>query len=289
MVYQNKKKNLKAFAEYRQLDLVTQWGTNTKIPYCKVINPCFIKTPFREEKKEAKPGEYYGLMIACDGYAMQKGLVEFWKLVVEENVKVITALNETFTRRDYSWADIFQYFPEDCETSINIGGVFILKTVKTVKSDQITTRHIQVFDQSFSKMVHQVKHIHFKVWDDFRVPKEENTGALLECLTEQADMLLEQVLNPANQVPQKVLLHCLAGRGRTCTAIACIQAIMALKYQMAIGEKELQLSIFSIVRRIREQRATGVQTEQQYEFIYRAVNQWIRGQGEKADFFEADK
>lgn len=65
--------------------------------------------------------------------------------------------------------------------------------------------------------------------------------------------------------PERVLIHCLAGRGRTGTAISILNAMITLQTQMAQLHKSpyydeiteenvrdyLYLSIFSIVRRVR--------------------------------------
>lgn len=78
--------------------------------------------------------------------------------------------------------------------------------------------------------------------------------------------------------PERVMMHCLAGRGRTGTAIAIVNAMIALKAQMRqnVTIDDLQLSVFSIVRRLREQRATAVQTRSQYLFIYQLVAKWTQ-------------
>ena len=78
--------------------------------------------------------------------------------------------------------------------------------------------------------------------------------------------------------PERVMMHCLAGRGRTGTAIAIVNAMIALKAQMIknVTIDDLQLSVFSIVRRLREQRATAVQSRSQYIFIYQLVATWTQ-------------
>ena len=59
-------------------------------------------------------------------------------------------------------------------------------------------------------------------------------------------------------------MHCRAGPGRTGTTLALVNAVAAIKEQKRIGIADPHLSIFSIVRRLREQRMWMVQTEEQY-------------------------
>ena len=48
------------------------------------IDASAIKTPFLEEN---------GLIIACDGYSMERGINEFWKMIVDQNVKLEKVCN----------------------------------------------------------------------------------------------------------------------------------------------------------------------------------------------------
>lgn len=108
-------------------------------------------------------------MIACDGYAMRKGLLELWSMIVKENVTIITSFNESFDRNG-SWFEVFKYFPEDSESKFDIENTYSLKTVNKKKTTGTITRMISVCDYKTGAELHKVKHIHFKVWDDFDVP-----------------------------------------------------------------------------------------------------------------------
>jgi len=78
-------------------------------------------------------------------------------------------------------------------------------------------------------------------------------------------------------------MHCLAGRGRTGTAISIMNAMMTIQAQIG-GPKRIvdsntimgkKLSVFSIVRRLREQRSDCVQTKEQYAYIYQFIYRWV--------------
>ena len=80
----------------------------------------------------------------------------------------------------------------------------------------------------------------------------------------------------SQEEPERVLLHCMAGLGRTGTFISLLQAVISIKVQRTILEREgaevtgdnIKLCPFSIVRKLRDQRYGSVQSKAQYEFAY---------------------
>lgn len=73
-----------------------------------------------------------------------------------------------------------------------------------------------------------------------------------------------------------------AGIGRTGTFIGiynCISAIEEMLKSNLKNNLETQIepfvSVFGVVRRLREQRYGMVQTEEQYKYIYNFVKMWI--------------
>jgi len=53
---------------------------------------------------------------------MDDGLLDFWTLVVKQNVAVITSFNEGFKRGyEGSWADVYRYFPDEVEKTMKVG------------------------------------------------------------------------------------------------------------------------------------------------------------------------
>ena len=70
-------------------------------------------------------------------------------------------------------------------------------------------------------------------------------------------------------------MHCKGGFDRTGTFIALVNAIISIKEQQKVGEKNPKLSVFSIVRRLREQRFDMVDTEMNYQFIFEAIKIYL--------------
>ena len=74
------------------------------------------------------------------------------------------------------------------------------------------------------------------------------------------------------RVDVPVLVHCSAGVGRTGTLIALYHMI---KVTQAL-KKLSRISVFGTVRRLREQRWGMVQTKDQYDFLYKFMDFWIK-------------
>jgi len=111
------------------------------VPGNKIIDASYVKTPFNE-LNPVDPSQDFGLMIACDGYSMDRGLHEFWDMVVSNNVKYVTAFNEGFGGSNRNWFDVYRYFPDEQEKSLNVGTKYKVVNLvnKIKKTSSMTTR-----------------------------------------------------------------------------------------------------------------------------------------------------
>jgi protein tyrosine phosphatase len=78
-----------------------------------------------------------------------------------------------------------------------------------------------------------------------------------------------------SQKDAKAVVHCSAGIGRTGTTVTLAHAIINTHAQLNKGQKPV-CSIFSIVRRLREQRFGLVQMPNQFMFIFVFFMQYLK-------------
>lgn len=135
--------------------------------------------------------------------------------------------------------------PENIDKPVSFGDIQI--TLKAVEEDTyIATRVLDVAG-------FEVTHYHFVAWDDLEAPEEKSLSDLRKLIRDLASFIMMQA---AESEPQRLVVHCKSGIGRTGTAMALINvAIILLKQtsensSMKIGDAEL--SVFSIVRQLRE-------------------------------------
>lgn len=137
---------------------------------------------------------------------------------------------------------------------------FGIRVVDEVRKDGHVVRTLEV---KFANETRRVKHYHYVSWPDHGVPQESQT----------LDSLVEDLHSAEGAKP--IIIHCSAGVGRTGTLISLSHIKHAISSQKTAGVDH-GLSVFSIVRRLREQRIMMVQSKEQYELLYDFAAMWIR-------------
>ncbi|KAJ6264657.1 Tyrosine-protein phosphatase [Drechslerella dactyloides] len=115
-----------------------------------------------------------------------------------------------------------------------------------------------------TKIIH---HLLFKGWPDWNVPEGSDSDALLK-LVELANRKNEAA---EGTTPSPMIVHCSAGVGRSGTFIALDHLLAEIErgtYDADTGDP-----IFELVDRLREQRMYMVQSESQYEYLYRIMRE----------------
>ncbi|CAK74502.1 unnamed protein product (macronuclear) [Paramecium tetraurelia] len=184
--------------------------------------------------------------IATQG-PIPESIIDFWHMVWTNNVQVVIMLCNFF---DKGRVQCEKYWPKTGQKAQfgpyevqSISQEEILKSIfqhKIIIKTQVEYR--------------EIIHYQWTNWNDFGVVGNDELRIL--------DMLAD-ISNKAGMQNKRPVIHCSAGVGRTGTFLA----ICHIK-QLLINNKA-KISIFSIVRRLREQRALMIQTPEQYQMLYR--------------------
>ena len=111
--------------------------------------------------------------------------------------------------------------------------------------------------------------LHYTGWPDHGVPSGDSIKSFGQMLEIFMLMLLE------SEPSEKAIVHCSAGIGRTGTTIGLAHLIINTYAQINKGISKPGLSVFSTIRRLREQRYHLVQMPEQYLFIYEFLKGWL--------------
>lgn len=147
-------------------------------------------------------------------------------------------------------SDCVQYFPSEANEVLELPSVTI-ECSEVQKSKFVNVRKLKV-KSTTSDRVQELSHYHFTGWPDWETPVGPSLESFYELVKVGADFVKQQ----NNGGGQKLLLHCRAGIGRTGTTIALINCMLHIDEHKGLGGdiKQTPLSVFSIVRRLREQR-----------------------------------
>eukprot|EP00744_Colponema_vietnamica_P003632 GILI01005536.1.p1 GENE.GILI01005536.1~~GILI01005536.1.p1 ORF type:complete len:351 (-),score=92.12 GILI01005536.1:159-1166(-) len=214
-------------------------------------------------------GEPACQFIACQG-PVEESIADMWRMVWESESPAVVMLCECV---EHDQVRCEQYFPIEAEQPITADDLSVrLVSYSTNDCGSLHTRVLQM-THTPSQSSRTVTHIQFSAWPDYGIPSTEEMSALIQ--------LINQV--QAVQVPDSegkvapVVTHCSAGVGRTGTFLAAYSLIARYLHQRSVNASSpAKLSVFSTVRRLREQRWGMVQTKEQYRFIYSLLREWLR-------------
>uniref|UniRef100_A0A8C7EL02 protein-tyrosine-phosphatase n=1 Tax=Neovison vison TaxID=452646 RepID=A0A8C7EL02_NEOVI len=125
---------------------------------------------------------------------------------------------------------------------------------------------IRTLKAKFNSETRTIYQFHYKNWPDHDVPS--SIDPILE--------LIWDVRSYQEDVSVPICIHCSAGCGRTGVICAIDYTWMLLKD----GILPENFSIFSLIQEMRTQRPSFVQTQEQYELVYKAVLELFKRQME---------
>lgn len=112
-------------------------------------------------------------------------------------------------------------------------------------------------------------HFQFLAWPDYGVPSSGT--AVLHLVMDVRETQAKYVKDMKHLPPfgPPIVVHCSAGVGRSgtfCTIDYCIDEL----------HEQKKVNVQRAVRKLRQQRAYAIQTDEQYEFCYRAVLEYSK-------------
>ncbi|KAK3699692.1 hypothetical protein QZH41_014676 [Actinostola sp. cb2023] len=153
-----------------------------------------------------------------------------------------------------------RYWP-DAETVKEVGKFHIKHVQETELPDYILRRFELTTDTDF--IPRTIHHFHYTGWPDHGVPKDPSP---VLSILQEVDMKQKSIHGAG-----PVVVHCSAGIGRTGTFIVIDSLIQMIKEQGL----DTEIDISKAIQNVRAQRSGMVQTEAQYEFIYKAIQHYI--------------
>lgn len=172
----------------------------------------------------------------------------FWNMIYAKNVKLIIMLCNVQEKGRPKCA---KYWPSK-KLSLN---KMTIELSSEEKDTNLVSRKFTLNDNTASREVTQ---LHFTSWPDHGVPD----------IDEVYDDFI-RMIEKVDEMDSPVVVHCSAGIGRTGTFMSFYNIHKMLKNSNTI-------SIFNIVRKLKEQRRGSVENVLQYKLIYSFLDKYIK-------------
>ncbi|KAL9970307.1 hypothetical protein ACROYT_G022661 [Oculina patagonica] len=194
--------------------------------------------------------------IAAQG-CLPSTVEDFWKMTFQENSRIIVMTTKEVERGRNKCT---RYWP-DPETTKDVGPYHV-RHMKETEFTDYTLREFELTSDS-NPIPRTIYQFHYTGWPDHGVPKDPSP-----VLT-----ILHEVNGRQQSIPMAgpIIVHCSAGIGRTGTFIVIDNLVKMIKEQGL----DCEIDISKSIQIVRAQRSGMVQTEAQYEFIYRAIQHYI--------------
>ncbi|CAF1146546.1 unnamed protein product [Rotaria sordida] len=261
--------NYKFSQEYESIDPGQQFSwENSKLEYNKAKNRYANVIAYDHSRVilhtiDGLSGSDYINANYLDGYRKQNAYIatqgplpntfaDFWRMIWETNSACIVMMTK-LEERNRLKCD--QYWPTR--------GTEIYGSIHVTLTDfiELASYSIRTFTIAWTghPEKREIRHCQFTAWPDHGI-LEHATSFLMF-------VRRVKVLNPPDAGP--IVVHCSAGVGRT----GCFVVIDALLERL---KHEKTIDIYGHVTLLRAQRNYIVQTEEQYIFIYEAINEAIQ-------------
>ncbi|KAM5202087.1 tyrosine-protein phosphatase non-receptor type 22 isoform 1-T1 [Hipposideros larvatus] len=184
-------------------------------------------------------------------------VLDFWRMIWEYSVLIIVMACMEF---EMGKKKCEHYWAEPGEMQLQLGPFSISCEAENRKSDYI----IRTLKVKFNSETRTLYQFHYKNWPDHDVPS--SIDPILELIWDV------RCYQEDDSVP--ICIHCSAGCGRTGVICAIDYTWMLLKD----GIIPENFSVFHLIQEMRTQRPSLVQTQEQYELVYKAVLELFKRQ-----------
>ena len=126
-----------------------------------------------------------------------------------------------------------------------------------------------------TKMPKTFEHMQFKEWPDHSTPNIHNYVMIFEKLFKFIDDARGESYN--KKINNPIVIHCSAGIGRTGVFLTLYALCNEIKKQIhsEYSDDVLIFNIFNFVRKLKEMRMFSVENINQYNFIYKFLEQYL--------------
>ena len=227
----------------RYNDIRTYYYNNVKINSAhRYINASWIHMPIQ------------GMFIATQG-PLNNTIEDFWTMCDEYDIEAIVMLCKLKEDGNEKCANYW-----DTKYLIN----YEIKKIEEKDLDNgITLRKFQLMNIYQKNRNKYITQIHLNCWVDHTALNEEHIDKIIT--------IIKFVDQYRNNKP--VVVHCSAGVGRTGTFISLYNMYHEIMQQIYIIKNEIiQISVFNLVRKLKEMRMFMVENENQYYFLYVFLN-----------------
>ena len=227
----------------RYNDIRTYYYNNVKINSAhRYINASWIHMPIQ------------GMFIATL-VPLNNTIEDFWTMCDEYDIEAIVMLCKLKEDGNEKCANYW-----DTKYLIN----YEIKKIEEKDLDNgITLRKFQLMNIYQKNRNKYITQINLNCWVDHTALNEEHIDKIIT--------IIKFVDQYRNNKP--VVIHCSAGVGRTGTFISLYNMYHEIMQQIYITKNEIiQISVFNLVRKLKEMRMFMVENENQYYFLYVFLN-----------------
>ena len=152
-----------------------------------------------------------------------------------------------------------------------ISDIFEIKecTILPDGNDLIEEKIITIYNKK-NNVTKTFPHIQFKAWPDHKIPNIQNYVPIFEKLFKFAD----DGRSKKENIP-KILVHCSAGIGRTGVFLTLYTLCHEIQQQLKKKADDIIFNVFNCVRKLKEMRMYSVENINQYNFIYRFLEEYL--------------